>query len=439
MAPKKVTTGNAAEKPERPPVGAASARSRSPPARRVTSKAKAAAPSPELFGPARVFAAELPAEEDRVAKREVKLEESGRRTEVEAVPGATGVDTVPATVPATAPATAPATFEAAPQGEMQRMMSNLKVQAKNGNPAPLAKYNALETVQEKRKYYYECWLTANPKTTDSGGVRSRKSEKLDEAVVKDHGWVDKEYVAEKLCLKGWKVDEEMHIKLKFQLSQMQSRPHPAKHLLKEDMDAFQYHFVEKKDKETQRNKRSFELLQQTSMSMEEHSEALTTWDAGAGGNSTAALPDASRKKRTPSRSPTQEPTPEWLSTFKKEGANNLASLKRSMTCLLSNAETLVKTCEDNPALFKDNQLLQAYLATVRTQVQSLRAAEQKAATFELKHGQSPKTQTEATTMLPKFKAAIEEAKAVKTAFSSSTNSMQTALRAKLAQLTRTEP
>ena len=200
-------------------------------------------------------------------------------------------------------------------------------------------------------------------------------------------WVDKEYVAAKLCVTDWKIDEEAHIKLKFQLSQMQSRPHPARHLLKDDMDTFQYHYLEKKDQEIQRNKRGFELLQQTAMSAEEHEDALKTWDAGAGVSSQAALPKVpvSKKQRTPSRSPPSEPAPEWLATFKKEGANNLASIKRSMSVQLSTAQTLVKTCDDNAALFRGSQLLQAYLETVRTQMGSLKAAEEAAATFELKH------------------------------------------------------
>ena len=419
MAPKKRSPpAEPARKTERPPFRAGAARSRSPPPRtRVT--AKAAEEVPPLF----------PALEDQPPKTEVK-----REATLEVRPPA-GREAPAATETAavTPDATEKKDYEAPPAGEMQRMMSNLKVKAKKGDDS-LAKYNALETFQDKRKYYYECWLTANPKTTDSGGVRGRKSEKLDEAVVTDHGWVDKEYVAEKLCLKDWKTSEEMHIKLKFQLSQLESRPHPARHVLKEGMDAFQYHFLELRDKETQRNKRSFELLQQTAMSQEEHEEALRTWDSGAGSTRTALPNSQPPKKRTPSRSPPHEATPGWLSTFKKEGANNLATLKRSMTISLSQADTLVKTCDDNPGLFKDSQLLQAYLDTVRTQIKSLRIAEQKAATFELKHSKTPQTEEEAKAMLAKFKAAAEEAKAVKTAFASSTSTMQTALKAKLAQL-----
>ena len=411
MAPKKLSRSPPAEQPRRPPFRAEAARSRSPPSRRVRGKV------PEEVASA------AGAEENASTKREVKLEED-RPAARAAAPAATETVT-----PADG---GDAVLPAAPTGEMQRMLSNLKVQAKQGNAAPLNKYNSLGDVQEKRKYYYDVWLTANPKTTDSGGVRSRKSEKVDEAVVKDHGWVDKEYVAEKLCLQDWKISEEADIKLKFHLSRLERRPHPAHHLLKENMDPFQYHFVEHKDKETQRNSKKFELLQQTAMSQEEHEEALATWDAGAGGS--RALPQPAKTKRTPSRSPPQEAAPEWQGAFRKEGLNNLTSVKRSLTVLLSNAETLVNTCDDNPELFKDSQLLQAYLETVRTQIKGLRTAEQKAATFELKHSKSPQNKEEAQAMLAKFKEAADEAKAVKTAFSSSTSSMQTALRAKLAQL-----
>ena len=419
MAPKKLSSSppaeRSSEKPTRPPFRAETARSRSPPARRV--RGKAPEDNAEAVAPA------ADAEEQIPTKREVKLE--GDRP---AAPAA-----APATTEAVTPADGgTAVLPAAPAGEMQRMLSNLKVQAKQGNAAPLNKYNSLGDVQEKRRYYYDVWLTANPKTTDSGGMRSRKSEKLDETVAKDHGWVDKEYVAEKLCLQNWTISEEANIKLKFHLSRLERRPHPAHHLLKDNMDAFQYHFVELKEKETQRNKKSFELLQQTAMSQEEHEEALATWETGAG--SSRALPQPTKTKRTPSRSPPQEAAPEWLGTFKKEGANNLAALKRSLTVLLSNAETLVKTCDDNLDLFKNSQLLQAYLETVRTQIKGLRTAEQKAATFELKHSKSPQNKEEAEAMLAKFKVAADEAKAVKTAFTSSTSAMQTALRAKLAQL-----
>ena len=394
------------------------ARSRSPPVRRVSGK------TPEDVAPAPAAVENTPA--PVATKPEVKLEVIPE----DPAGSAAALASTEAVTLAGSEVTA---YAAPPHGEMQRMLSNLKVQAKNGNATPLQAYGYLSEIQEKRKYYYECWLTANPKTTDSGGVRSRKSEKLDEAVVKDHGWVDKEYVAEKLCLKDWKTSEEADIKLKFHLSRLERRSHPAQHLLKDNMDPFQYHFVEHKDKETQRNKRSFELLQQTAMSQEEHEAALNTWDTGAG--SSRALPPP---KRVPSRSPPQEAAPQWLGTFKKEGVNNLTSLKRSMTVLLSNAETLVKTCDDNPGLFKNSQLLQAYLETVRTQIKSLKVAEQKAATFELKHSKSPQNKEEAEAMLPKFKAAAEEAKAVKTAFSSSTSAMQAALRSKLAQLTHAD-
>lgn len=426
MSPKKSDTSRklsrsppaekSSAKTQRPPFRPAAARSRSPPPRRVTGKAPEEAAPPVL------------ALKDAAAT--IKIEEVGQGR-----PQALADATTPAEK--ATPADAGKTYDAPATGEMQRMLSNLKVQAKNGNPGPLNKYNSFDNIQDKRQYYFDCWLTANPKTTDAGGVRSRKSEKLNEEVHKDHGWVDKEYVAEKLCLKDWKTSEEADIKLKFHLSRMNRKPHPAQHLLKENMDPFQYHFVEHKDFETQRNKKSFELLQQAAMTVEEHEEAVNTWDAGAG-SSSKALPQPTKQKRTPSRSPPQEAAPGWLSTFKKEGANNLASLKRGMTVLLSNAETLVKTCDDNPGLFKDSQLLQAYLHTVRTQINGLRDAEQKAALFEFKHSKLPQTKEDAEAMLAKFKAAAEEAKAVKTAFSSSTSTMQTALKARLAQLTRAD-
>ena len=427
MAPKKrsppaeKSRQEAARPPFRP-------RSRSPPPRRVTGKgpeevAPAARPDAVVENGSVSGAAVAP-------KSEVKVET------VQDVPAAPA-PALPDAEPAGSQGKA---YEAPPTGELQRMVSNLKIQAKNGNAAPLTKYQSFTDIQEKRKYYYECWLTANPKTTDSGAVRTRKSEKVDEAVAKDHGWVDLEYVAEKLCLKDWKTSEETNIKLQFQLSQLERRPHPAQALLKEGMDRFQYHYVEKKDKETQRNKRGFELLQQTALTQEEHGEALSTWDAGAASSNPLPAPGHKTPKttRTPSRSPTNEPAPEWLSSFKKEAVNNLAGVRRSMTVLLGNAETLVKNCDDHKTLFQDSQLLQAYLETVRVQIRSLKDAQQKAATFELKHSKLPQSSQEAQTLLAKFKAATEAAKAVKNAFSSSTSAMQAALRSKLAQLTGSE-
>jgi len=321
-------------------------------------------------------------------------------------------------------------LEAPPAGEMQRMLSQLKGAANKGQPAGLQTYQSKTDTQSKRKYYYDCWIQANPKTTDAGGVRSRKSDKVDETQVEDHGWVDKEYVAAKLHLQDWKINKEQHIKLKFKLDQMPSRPHPARHLLEADMDPFEYRFTETKEKEIERNSRGFELLQQTALNAEEHAEALAAWDAAV----PKAMGDNRPTKRNPSRSPPQEAAPAWLSTFKKEGANNFSALKRSMSILLGNADSLVKACDENKKVFKGDQLLTAYLETVRVGLDALRAADHAAASFELKHSTTPKNEAEATNLLAKFKEAADGAKAAKSAFSNSTSSMQSALKARLATL-----
>ena len=407
---------------------------------RTTADARSRSPAPKA-------APRQEAPADPVLKVEdVKIEPTGRDAPAAgaapagAAPGAAPAEAAPEAAPGAALQAALTAqqlpLEAPPAGEMQRMLSQLKGAANKGQPAGLQTYQSKTDTQSKRKYYYDCWIQANPKTTDAGGVRSRKSDKVDETQVEDHGWVDKEYVAAKLHLQDWKINKEQHIKLKFKLDQMPSRPHPARHLLEADMDPFEYRFTETKEKEIERNSRGFELLQQTALNAEEHAEALAAWDAAVpkGRTGLGAMGDNRPTKRNPSRSPPQEAAPAWLSTFKKEGANNFSALKRSMSILLGNADSLVKACDENKKVFKGDQLLTAYLETVRVGLDALRAADHAAASFELKHSTTPKNEAEATNLLAKFKEAADGAKAAKSAFSNSTSSMQSALKARLATL-----
>ena len=297
-------------------------------------------------------------------------------------------------------------------------------------------YRALQTQDSKRAFYYNSWIVDNPKS-DAVAYRVRSSQRKDEKIATGYGWVDREFIADRLGYKDWRNNAEQRIKLEHKLSQLTSRPHEAAAVLTDGMDKLQYQWQEKVDRTNESNLKRMEIQQGAQMDENQLDQALEAID-GLGANSeTLAGRNKGTKKRTPSRSPTGDAgkgsrDPEWLLKFKKEGPSFFRAQKRASELALSQADEILNMSVTHHAAIKDDALAVAYVQSIRQQSEVLRTADREAANFELPRQSQKPTENSAEELCSEWKAAGLTLKAARQTFLNACLKMQTDLRSKFA-------
>ena len=436
--------------------------SRSPPSEgesaRRTGRVQAEAAAPAVAPVLAIATAPGPRFKDP-AKREPGVKQEAAEAKAAAPPAAPAAEAKAAAPPAapgaeakaTAPLAAPAaaakafapgppldTSVAPPSGEMQRMASALSRAASRSDEAQgeLDKYKLLSN-KEKRNYYYNTFLPANPMKDPSRlYTRSRQSERVDGTDTEDFGWVDRDFIAGKLHLDNWREVPEKKIKLEFHLAKYPKRECEAAHLLEDWMDKYEYMFSLTVAKSSEKNKKSVTVQEASELDEATHSSAMAAIDGLDGGRALSGPPKTVRgQKRQLSPEDESKKDPAWLSTYKKECIRNFSTQKRAAEQAISSADECVRLVEQNERILAGNDLLKAYLQTVKQQVEVLRKADQKAATFEVAHSSTklPASEDVAKKYEKAWKDAANEVKAAKTTFTSACLKMQTDLRAALAK------
>lgn len=330
------------------------------------------------------------------------------------------------------------TFAAPPAGEMQRMASALGRAASRSAEAQgeQDKYRQLSN-KEKRNYYYNTFLPANPmKDPTRLFTRARQSEREDGHETEEFGWVDRDFIAGKLHLDNWREIPEMKIKLEFQLAKYPKRECEAAHLLSDDMDKYEYKFSLTVEKSSEKNKKRVTVQDESELDEATHSSAMAAIDGLDGGralNGPARTVRGTKRQLSPEDESKRDPA--WLSTYKKECIRNFTTQKRAAEQAISSADECVRLVEQNASKVDGNDLLKAYLSTVKQQVELLRTADQKAASFEVTHSSTklPASEDVAKKVEKAWKDAANELKSAKISFTSACLKMQTDLRAALAK------
>ena len=401
--------------------GAAATSEVAPAVSRVPVLAIATAPGPRFRDPA--------------AKTEPAVKRESAAPELAAAPTAR----LPA--PAAAPqelAPPVDTSAAPPPGEMQRMASALTRAASKSPEAQdtLNHYKQLSN-KEKRNYYYNTFLPAHPlKDPTRLYTRSRTSVREDGADTEDFGWVDRDFIAGKLHLDNWRQVPEMKIKLEFQLAKYARRECEAAHLLSDDMDKYEYKFSLTVEKSSEKNKKQVRVQDESEIDEATHASAMAAIDGLDGGRALSGPARTARgTKRQLSPDDESKRDPAWLSTFKKECVRNFTTQKRAAEQAISSADECVRLVEQNASKIAGNDLLKAYLQTIKQQVELLKAADRKAASFEVAHSSTkvPVSEDAAKSCEVAWKDAANELKSAKTCFTSACLKMQTDLRAELAK------
>ena len=152
-------------------------------------------------------------------------------------------------------------------------------------------------------------------------------------------------------------------------------------------------------------------------------------------HASSAIAGATGRRNRPSSSlPGSEkpPKPQWLTDFEKNAVNFFKATKRSVELASKQASELVRQAEEHKS--KLDQLGQAYLDTVASQLVALDKADRVGTEFQLAADSKPENEAAAEDLTKTWKEAALELKAAKTAFLTATTSMQTSLRATLAPI-----
>ena len=333
------------------------------------------------------------------------------------------------------PSTAP------PAGELQRMVSCMKAAAARGEGEQLAEYQSFASTKEKRMFYYNTFLPGNPmKETSKAFKRLRESERTDADKTKDWGWVSRDFAAGKLELTRWREIPEQKIQLEFRLAKLEKRTAEYAHLLEDHMDKHEYHFVQLIQSTTESNKRKTVVEEDRALDQETYDSAMVAIDGLEGGKAITGTVGSNRRGSAGSNrrpSPTEDTRdPAWLTSFKKECTRNFATQKRAAEQALSNAEQTIRLVDEKPHCVANNDLLKAYVKTIKNQIQSLKHEDYAAAQFLVKHeaSSSPKTEEAATAAEKDWKEAANNIKGAKTAFLSACTKMLADLRVALSKV-----
>ena len=338
---------------------------------------------------------------------------------------------------ATAPAAAAPTVDtsaAPPKGEMERMVSSLKTAALKGAGEQLAEYQALPSRAEKRLFYYNTFLPGNPiKETSKAFKRQRESERVDADKTKDWGWVSRDFVAGKLELTRWREIPELKIQLEYSLSKMDKRVADFAHLLGENMDKHEYHFLQAVQSVVEQNKKRTVLEEDREINQETYDSALGAIDGLDSGRSITAQAGsrrASGSNRRPSPDDDSKRDPPWLAAFKKECTRNFTTQKRAAEQALSNAGQTMSIADENPGTVNSNDLLKAYVKTIKEQMKLLQKHDHAAAQFLIKYEpfSKPANEDEAKKLESAWKSAANDIKNAKTTFMSACGQMLIAVR-----------
>ena len=312
---------------------------------------------------------------------------------------------------------------------MARMLSALK---KAGKEDKLAEYKALTSNGARHEFYYNCWLAENPKQRVHNAVRSRASERVDTASSKDHGWVSRDYVAAMLQLQNWRTVPDQKILLELELAKLPSKLHDQASVFPEGMDKQVYHYVQTLSSTDEHNTKKFEYQEQNELDAKQGEAMLAAIERN---HASSAIAGTTSRRNRPSPSPPgsgKPPKPQWLTDFEKNAVNFFKATKRSVELASKQASELVRQAEEHKS--KLDQLAQAYLDTVTSQLVALDKADRVGTEFQLAADSKPENEAAAEDLTKTWKEAAHQLKAAKTAFLTATTSMQTSLRATLAPI-----
>jgi hypothetical protein len=313
-----------------------------------------------------------------------------------------------------------ATRGALPPGEGSRMMANLKFRAKQSEKGrqDLESYQGMST-SLKRCFYWDTWILANPESQKNKAAKINESTREQKKKKKkEHGWVEKEFVAKQKGLMAFKTDNEEAAKLNYHLSQCAQKPHPAADKLP-DKDAKLYWYVEHLDVDTESAVEGTRLSAETDLDNASYDGVLAT----------LGQPTKKQKKKDAAENQGHRPRVEdWMKTFKKEGLGYWNAQKNGCDNHLKQVEEVLLDLDLNPDLVKKHpkkKLWEAYQEDLREKLAVLKAAVRENTGWKLRKGDTPESESEAKVWHAEYKHRGDDLKRHKDAFTKTTSAKLT--------------
>ena len=309
---------------------------------------------------------------------------------------------------------------------MARMTSKMARDKTEKGVAEWAAYRALPTQQAKRQYFWRTWIVANPECMHHDSKKTFESENNDSTVRVDHGWVEREFVANAKSLKEWETNTSQNKRLEYYLSQLASKPHPCG-------EGKLYHFVEEKGQNVESNKTSLKLKERADLGkdefnlMLEHAQsamALEEPNACARRNSAGArnrrLSPPAASSGSAGTAESQKPAePEWKTSFGKDLSAFLGAKGGAGTAANKVQEVLLDA-EMHKDVLATNTLARGYAEELTKSVNVVNKFLSDVQTWKLKIGEAP-SEAEAPEFSKMFQAKTAELKKHKEAFTKATS------------------